>query len=378
MRHVKLSLLGGFQLWIEGDSAPISIRTRKARALLAYLAINPGAPQPREMVADLLWGSRGQEQSRHSLRQMLVDLRKSLPSRASAAFDDGDELFLDADLVDVDVLRFEKLVGVGTESALIDASELYRGEFLKGLTIREEGFEEWAAIQRSRLTETAIEALSKLVAIQAEKGERELAIQVALRLLAIDPLDESAHRWLMRIYADLGRREAALKQYEECRSLLMRELGIEPDDETLSLHSRIREGRREPERVPEKRSASHRHSILVVEDDPISRSILEKYLKGERFDVTVAQDGADALEKLSESRFDIVLSDIRMPRMSGLELIQAMNDREIHTPAIFLTAITDQEFEVKSLRLGASDFIRKPIRKDILLLRVRNAMRNRN
>ena len=377
MRHVKLSLLGGFQLWIEGDSAPVSIRTRKARALLAYLAMNPGAPQPREMVADLLWGSRGQEQSRHSLRQMLVDLRKSLPSRATAAFDDGDELFLDADLVDVDVLRFEKLVGVGTESALIDASELYRGEFLKGLTIREEGFEEWTAIQRSRLTETAVEALSKLVAIQAEKGERELAIQVALRLLAIDPLDESAHRWLMRIYADLGRREAALKQYEECKSLLMRELAIEPDDETRSLQSRIRDGRRAPEHVPEKKRASRRHSILVVEDDPISRSILEKYLKGEKFDVTVAQDGADALEKLSDSRFDIVLSDIRMPRMSGLELLQAMNDREIRTPAIFLTAITDEEFEVKSLRLGASDFIRKPIRKDILLLRVRNAMRNR-
>ena len=378
MSQVKINLLGGFQLWIEGDPAPVNLRTRKARALLAYLAMNPGRREPRETLADLLWGNRGQEQSRHSLRQMLVDLRRSLPEPASSAFHDGDELYLDDAWVDVDALRFETLVSGASEEQLIDASELYRGEFLRGLTIREEAFEDWGSAQRSRLHELAVECLSRLVSIQAEKGERELGIQVALRLLSIDPLDESAHRWLMKLYADLGRRDAALKQYEECRSLLDRELGIEPDDETTNLCSEIRDGKAPPETpAARKRSPSRRQSILVVEDDPISRSILDKYLRSERFDVTVATDGEDALEKLSDAQFDLILSDIRMPKMSGLELLAALNKQKVRTPAIFLTAITDDELEVKSLKLGASDFIRKPIRKDILLLRVRNALRTR-
>ena len=74
--------------------------------------------------------------------------------------------------------------------------------------------------------------------------------------------------------------------------------------------------------------------------------------------------------------FDLVLSDIDMPNLDGLALLRVMSERGIDTPAMFLTAMTATESEVEGLRLGASDYVRKPIHTEVLLLRVRNVLRD--
>src|SRR5439155_1987834 len=93
--------------------------------------------------------------------------------------------------------------------------------------------------ERERLSEMAMEALARLLQYQRAQGKIAAAIQTARRLLGIDPLQESVHRVLMRLFAQTGRREAALRQYELCVGLLKRELQLEPELATRTLHLEI-------------------------------------------------------------------------------------------------------------------------------------------
>lgn len=93
--------------------------------------------------------------------------------------------------------------------------------------------------ERERLRELALEVLAKLLAHQATSGATEHAIQTAIRLLAIDPLEEAVHRALMRLYARQGRRAAALRQYQVCVGVLQRELGAEPETATKQLYRQL-------------------------------------------------------------------------------------------------------------------------------------------
>ena len=84
-----------------------------------------------------------------------------------------------------------------------------------------------------------MEALAKLLAHQRSAGAVEVAIQTALKLLALDPLQEPVHRTLMRLYAQSGRRGSALRQYQLCVGVLQRELGVQPETETKELYQAV-------------------------------------------------------------------------------------------------------------------------------------------
>src|SRR5262249_61629602 len=119
------------------------------------------------------------------------------------------------------------------------AAALYRGELLEGLALQEAPFEEWLLAERERLRELALEALAKLLRHRRAAGATEAAVQTALRLLVLDPLQEPVHRTLMRLYSQMGRRAAALRQYQICVAALQRELRTEPEDETRALYQQV-------------------------------------------------------------------------------------------------------------------------------------------
>jgi tetratricopeptide (TPR) repeat protein len=139
----------------------------------------------------------------------------------------------------VDVVEFEGQVAEGTVAALERAAALYRGELLEGLALQEAPFEEWLLAERDRLRELALEALAKLLRHQHTPGATEEALQTALRLLALDPLQEPVHRAVMRLYVQLGRRASALRQYQICVGALQRELSVEPETTTKQLYQEI-------------------------------------------------------------------------------------------------------------------------------------------
>jgi CheY-like chemotaxis protein len=115
-------------------------------------------------------------------------------------------------------------------------------------------------------------------------------------------------------------------------------------------------------------------TILVVEDEIVTQRLTRKILEGRGYEVVVAEDGVDALMALGKINFDLILCDISMPNLDGFKLVEFLNAKNIFIPVIFITAQEDVEDEIKGLALGARDYIRKPINRDLLLLRTRKAL----
>ena len=115
-------------------------------------------------------------------------------------------------------------------------------------------------------------------------------------------------------------------------------------------------------------------SILVIEDDPDTLAILTLMLEQNGCAVTQAADGIEALLALGRERFDLILSDINMPHMDGVARLEMKSQKGIDTPTIFLSADDGPERELQCLELGALDYVRKPIKKDLLLLRLNRAL----
>src|SRR5262245_11032863 len=239
MARLRLQLLGGFSIQ-PGSGPALSLGTKKAHALIAYLAVPPGRAHPRDKLASLLWGNTGDEQARQSLRQTLVTLRRALPeTRPPALALDRDTLALNPDAVEVDVSVFERLAAGTTGKGLAQAAALYQGDLLEGVRVTEEPFEDWLRAERARLRQLAIDTLTRLLALQSKADETERAVHTAARLLALDPVQEAVHRALMRLYARQGRRGEALRQYQVCVGVLQRELRAEPEAETKHLYREL-------------------------------------------------------------------------------------------------------------------------------------------
>ena len=242
MGQLSIDLLGGFATRsARGQS--VRLPRRKAQALLAYLALRPGHRFSRDALTALLWGEVPTDQARHSLRQALLALRRALPPGSLATIlVEGDQIALDPRGVEVDVAVFEQLAAGHRGEDLERAIALYRGDLLEGLAVREPAFEDWLRAERERLRETGIRTLRKLLALQTEDGALERAVETAMRLLALDPLQEVAHRTLMQLYDRLGRRAAALQQYERCVDVLRRELRVAPEVETRRVYEALGPG----------------------------------------------------------------------------------------------------------------------------------------
>jgi DNA-binding SARP family transcriptional activator/class 3 adenylate cyclase/tetratricopeptide (TPR) repeat protein len=239
MAKVNLALLGGLRLQTDSGE-PVPLSTRKAGALLAYLALHPGQAQARPKLAALLWGDRSEVQARDSLRQALSLLRKALSHvdpRALIAYEDTIRFAPTA--LTTDAVVFGDVVAQPGVANLEQAIGLYAGELLEGFQVRAPEFESWATAERERFRELALEAMTRLLDHHLSIGAVEGGIRIAARLLAADPLQERVHRTLMELYCRQGRNGAALRQYRTCADLLAKELGIEPDATTKALRREI-------------------------------------------------------------------------------------------------------------------------------------------
>ncbi|PYV03872.1 MAG: Fis family transcriptional regulator [Acidobacteria bacterium] len=117
--------------------------------------------------------------------------------------------------------------------------------------------------------------------------------------------------------------------------------------------------------------------ILVVDDEEIMRDVLSTLLAAENYSVDFAHNGAQALEKARESDYSVVLLDLMMPDMDGLQVLEQFRKMESNPVTVILTAFASIEKAVKATKLGAFDFITKPFKNDEILLAVKNAAEHR-
>jgi len=248
-----LTLFGSPSL--EEDGAAIDLPSRKALALLAHLAVT-GVRHRRATLAALLWPESDRDRAHNMLRYTLSHLRRALQGRWLVV--DRQTVGLDGSQEEaVDVVRFRHLLMQCQAHnhnvretcpeclpLLEETAELYGGDFLAGLTLPDSvEFDTWQSLETEALRQELVGALQRLVEGYAAQEEAERASGYAKRWLAVDPLDEGAHRALMRLYAGSGQQTAALRQYEACERVLREELGVSPSGETVALYEAIKEGR---------------------------------------------------------------------------------------------------------------------------------------
>lgn len=237
--RLHIRLLGDFAIVLDG--APVTLPTRKSAALLAILAMPPGAVITRERLAELLWSRSAEAQARGSLRQAVAQLRKALEDDFGTLIETvGPGLRLASPGVEVDAVTLEQALSAGSPADLKLAERLYRGEFLAGLAIEEAPFEDWRATEAERLRRGLLRGLQTLLARHVERGDLEVSLDLGERLVRLEPLAEETYQALMRLHLGRGALGPAMREYQRCRAALAAGLSVAPSAETEALRRAIR------------------------------------------------------------------------------------------------------------------------------------------
>lgn len=208
--------------------------TAKAQSLLVFLALRREQPHSRERLVGMFWRDRPDRRARRSLATALWQIRRCFPDKSVIQADVHTVQFSFAGHLQLDTEAFVTAVSQPTIPSLQTAVSLYRGDFLDGF------YDEWIITERYRLQSQFLDALTRLMRLQETAGDYKPALETAVRLLDNDPLREEAYRVVMRAYALMGQRNAALKQYTRCRQIIAKELGTEPMPQTQQLYDDIR------------------------------------------------------------------------------------------------------------------------------------------
>jgi len=244
LTELNLQVLGAFRVQ-DAAGAEIRIASRKGRALLAYLALRPGESHSRDRLATLLWEDADEELARTSLRQALAALRKSLPADAhKALLADTESVGIDPAVVRSDLHAFRRALNAGTRTSLQEAMTHYRGDLLDGFDARSTAFDEWLTSERLTLRKQLSDALNKLAELCVANGDSEGALAASTKLVALEPLNEAAHRMVMELHAKRNAYAEALRQYRVCRDVLRRELDVSPEPATEQLYRDLMKRRR--------------------------------------------------------------------------------------------------------------------------------------
>lgn len=244
MNTLRVSLFPRFRL--EHENQRVEIDIRKVQELFSYLVLFHAKAHHREELAGLLWHEASAIQSRRMLRKTLWQLQNVLKEKWKVLYVENEWLQLDPQAdVWVDALIFEQTYdsvhGIPGRQLTADqievlrmAAELYVGDLLEGW------YYDWCVYERERFQFMYLAILDKLIGYFEANGQYELGIEYATRTLRYDNTREQTHRQMMMLYYMAGDRIAALHQFERCRAILLEEIGVEPDQQTLSLYTRIR------------------------------------------------------------------------------------------------------------------------------------------
>jgi ATP/maltotriose-dependent transcriptional regulator MalT/DNA-binding SARP family transcriptional activator len=246
---LRFELLGGFRLRRAGWELDEAAWQRPMAArVVRFLLIQGAVAVPEDALFEAFWADRDADAARQHLAVAVSRARKvlDLPGAEQSAIEVRERTYRlrlrERDTVDA--VQFEAAAsaalaeqGAGRRAALERAAELWGGDPLP-----EDRYEAWAAPWRERLVHAYVEVLGALIEGQAGAGELDQQIRTARRLLAVEPVNEAAHRSLMLAYGRSGRTSHALRQYLECRHALVVELGVEPAAETNRLQARILAG----------------------------------------------------------------------------------------------------------------------------------------
>lgn len=221
----SLTAAGSFSIYDSERQRNATPRSRKARAILAYLSSRPGAHVSREKIAELLWGNRAEPQAKASLRQALLDIRRAAPGQPSLICSDRGHLWINEAAVEV----------------IFDTSTNGGGDFMpfEDLDHISAEFDHWLEIERSRRSREAAAELRREAEEKLEAGEAGSALEIIESAWRFDPYDEDALRLALQAEYQAGHAAAIEQRFQAMVDLLRNDLGVEPAAETRTLHDRL-------------------------------------------------------------------------------------------------------------------------------------------
>jgi DNA-binding SARP family transcriptional activator/biotin operon repressor len=249
MGRLEVRLLGGFSL--SRDGRPLEqLPLRAARSLVAFLVLNRDRAHTRDLLAGMFWPDFDEPRARRRLSQALWQAQGVLGEDDGAQYLVGtaDTIRFDPEReVWLDVADFEERLAALVEAppherdlaSIRELVTLYTGDLLAGF------YDDWLLPHQDRVRHGFLSALRMGVELAMAKGDHDAALALARRLVQEDPLDEEAHRNVMRAAVLIGRHNEAVRQFEECRRLLDEELNSAPSAETIALYEAIQADRQE-------------------------------------------------------------------------------------------------------------------------------------
>ncbi|HEU5433216.1 MAG TPA: AAA family ATPase [Thermomicrobiales bacterium] len=251
--NLTIGLLGGFRVQVgRREVADSEWRLRKARSLVKLLALAPGRQLHREQLLETLWPEQDPDAAANNLHKAVYIARRALePDLAAARWSrylhlQGDSLVLrPPGTLTIDIDEFERATATalrsGDPAAYDDAVALYAGDLLP-----EDRYEDWAAARRDELRACCLSLWLALAGLREARGEPAAAVEALRRLVADDPAHEEAHVALTHLHALAGRRHQALRQDQQLRDGLRRELDADPAPSSDRLYQDILAGRLTP------------------------------------------------------------------------------------------------------------------------------------
>jgi len=250
MSKLNICMLGRLNVRIDGQTVDGG-DSRKAQELFSYLLLYRDRPHLREALASLLWGNNATKQAKQYLRKALWQLQQALLTDGCS--DNGRFLIVEPEWIQfnpeaniwLDAKEFElafastqdisgRVLNSHQAKSLKQAVELYQGDLLEGF------YEEWCLFERERFQRMYLLMLDKLMSYCEVQGKYAAGLMYGLRILKCDQARERTHRRLIRLHYLAGNRTEAIRQYEQCASILLQELGVRPAQRTIDLYEQIR------------------------------------------------------------------------------------------------------------------------------------------
>jgi adenylate cyclase len=246
--HLVLAVLGVFVAASQAEAPkqrpparPINLIGPLHRAIVAYLALQPDMAARRETLATMFWPNSEPTRARQNLRQSLLRIRRELEhADLEILIMDGDIVRLRADRVRCDGRAFTALATSAKPVDMAEAVDLYRGPFLQDLSLSETAFDLWRTAEEQRIEAMVTQMLRQLIGDGLIEGSGARTLELAEKLVAIDPFDEASQQLLLRVIWRFHGRSAALRRADQLTAMIRQELQCEPDTETLRLMAEIR------------------------------------------------------------------------------------------------------------------------------------------
>ncbi len=303
----RITLLGNVCVCLP-DREITRFRTHKTGVLLGCLALRLPAQLNRDTLLELFWPELETEAARNNLSTALSSLRAQLEppdAKGRLLLADRLQVGLNPEAVVTDVMEFERFLDAARLAA---AEETGAGLLEQALALYHNGlmpgcYDDWILPEQTRLRERCANALRQLAQVYGTRGQNEAALNTANRLIALDTLDEESYQIKMRLLLQEGRAAAAQETFEALKTLLQRELGVEPEETTRRLLTSREPGQEQamPARVstlrslaiPEPPSAPPPSPVLPDEKEASEAKKLGEWKAG--------QGGSSALETQAAS-----------------------------------------------------------------------------